>query len=1383
MELTGRIDQTFAGPSSGDHGDMVAGIVMGAGNLDPTTKGMATGAFLYTYDISGYDHIWDAPTTQTTLGVRITSTSYSQGCNEYTGDTRDIDQMIRQNPTLLHVFSAGNNSSDNCGYGAGSGWGTITGGAKQGKNVIATGNLDNQDNLTASSSRGPASDGRVKPDICANGTNQISTDPNNTYAPGGGTSAASPGIAGIVAQLYHAYRDLNGGNDPESALIKACLLNTAHDLGNLGPDFDFGWGRVNARKAYQILEQGTYWGGIATQGNSYVDTIAVPPAVAEMRVMLYWPDYEGSPGASKTLVNDLNLVVTDANSTNHLPLVLDHTPNATNLSAPAVPGVDDRNNMEQVQIASPTPGNHVISVAGFAIPQGPQTYFVVYEFIFDEIIVTYPNGGESLVPSDLEKVRWDAFGSTGNFTIEYSIDSGLNWTVASNSIGGSVRFYNWQPPDVVTGDAFIRVSRGAISGTNQAAFSIIRVPQNLAVPFACPFQMGLSWDPVPGATRYEVFKLGSKYMEAVGSTSDTSFVISGISPTSEEWVSVRATADDDVIGRRAVAVRQQPGVFNCSIADDIALSQVITPVAAYLNNCNDLSSIPVVVEIENTGNNPQTNIQVAFRLNNGAVVTESIAGPINGGSSFIHTFSSTLNFTGQNFHNLKAWTATVPDTLFYNDSMAVATQIVSGSVSAFPTIQNFENMSTCGTSSNCGVTVCNLTQSWINAENGVWDNIDWRVNKDETPSDLTGPLVDHTTGTANGNYIYLEASNSCNFQVAQLVSPCFDLTTTVIPVLNFWYHMYGGNMGRFHLDVFAAGAWHNDVMMPLSGEQGNQWQEMSVNLGAYANEKINIRFRGVTGSGYQSDLALDDIQITEWVLPPTAQFSGDDQQICVNEAVHFTDHSQGAISWQWTFNPSTITYMNGTNATSAHPEVRFDAMGLYAVKLLVSNTFGTDQEYKLSYVEVTDGANLPFTEDFQDFFGLPAFWEIQNPDVSLTWEPALAFGSNGQSTNAFRFPAFSYETIGEEDKLTTPFINLTGTPSPVFEFDLAYAPYSLSLFERLRVEISTDCGATFPTTLYDKQSQNLATASLNTNNWSPAAASHWRTESISLANYVGNTVQLRFVATNGNGNNLYLDNINVETTGQQNPTADFTHLQNNCAGEPVVFYDHSTGANIFSYQWNFGSGGVPGDTIGPGPHSIFYSNPGSKAVLLTIENPAGPSSRARSLIIYPWPNANFAVNLSDSTAQFSNNSTEADSYFWDFGDGNSSTDSSPTHTFSGAGSYIVQLHATNTCTTHVFSQTVEVFHVGVPTVSLSRELMIYPNPSEGLVNVSLPTAVSETLKLELISPDGKTTRLGLPEKIGPQATISLDLSINPRGVYFLKSTTDEGVWLGKVILE
>ncbi len=78
--------------------------------------------------------------------------------------------------------------------------------------------------LEASSSRGPAADGRIKPDICANGAGQLSTDGPNTYQVGGGTSAACPGIAGIVTQLHQAYRDLNAGSDAEGALIKACYV-------------------------------------------------------------------------------------------------------------------------------------------------------------------------------------------------------------------------------------------------------------------------------------------------------------------------------------------------------------------------------------------------------------------------------------------------------------------------------------------------------------------------------------------------------------------------------------------------------------------------------------------------------------------------------------------------------------------------------------------------------------------------------------------------------------------------------------------------------------------------------------------------------------------------------------------------------------------------------------------------------------------------------------------------------------------------------------------------------------------------------------------------------------------------------------------------------
>src|SRR5690606_19263562 len=98
------------------------------------------------------------------------------GCNAgYTTFTQTADRQVRQMPNLMHVFSAGNSGNSNCGYGAGPGWGNITGGIKAGKNVIAVGNVTALDVLSSSSSRGPASDGRIKPDICANGSSVYST--------------------------------------------------------------------------------------------------------------------------------------------------------------------------------------------------------------------------------------------------------------------------------------------------------------------------------------------------------------------------------------------------------------------------------------------------------------------------------------------------------------------------------------------------------------------------------------------------------------------------------------------------------------------------------------------------------------------------------------------------------------------------------------------------------------------------------------------------------------------------------------------------------------------------------------------------------------------------------------------------------------------------------------------------------------------------------------------------------------------------------------------------------------------------------------------------------------------------------------------------------
>ena len=206
IDYHGRLYQEFiTSGGGGTHGDGVAGLLAGAGNFNPMNRGMAAGADIHALNYAA-DHLDETMDLFFNEGVLVTNSSYSNGCNGgYTTITETVDQQIFNNPTLLHVFSAGNSNNSDCGYGAGDQWGNITGGHKIGKNVIATANLSADATLAGSSSRGPASDGRIKPDISANGRNQVSTDPNNEYVAFGGTSAAAPCIAGVMRATPRKY--------------------------------------------------------------------------------------------------------------------------------------------------------------------------------------------------------------------------------------------------------------------------------------------------------------------------------------------------------------------------------------------------------------------------------------------------------------------------------------------------------------------------------------------------------------------------------------------------------------------------------------------------------------------------------------------------------------------------------------------------------------------------------------------------------------------------------------------------------------------------------------------------------------------------------------------------------------------------------------------------------------------------------------------------------------------------------------------------------------------------------------------------------------------------------------------------------------------------
>lgn len=556
-DFRGRLTD-FNTSDNGSHGEMTAGLAFGAGNLNPLGMGMAPGANLYMYPIDSYIHLENAATHLQQHNTVITSTSYGEGCGGiYTQGAQSLDKQVFQNEALLHFFSAGNAGEDVCsGFGNfmaadGGRFGTITGGRKTAKNVLTVGNVAFDDVIVKNSSRGPATDGRIKPDLCANGQGNLSTDSNNGYRSGGGTSAAAPSLAGTAAVLYQAYRQWNSGANPSSALIKATLLNTADDLGNAGPDYVSGFGRVNAANALEIIQNNWYLSATVTNGATKSHTIAIPRGTQQLRVMLYWHDPEGLPNAAKALVNDLDLKLSTPKGDAYLPWVLSKVEHADSLNKPAYRGIDRINNVEQITLDLPEAGDYTISVRGNVVPKGPQKYFLVYYFVKEELKLTYPIGGEGFVPEETEVIRWDALGNTGTFTLEYSINNGTNWQLLAANIPGNQRYYNWDVPNLSATQVRMRVSRNGKQAASAAPFCILALPAFQVTPVSTNTAL-VSWNRVPGADTYDVYALGNKYMEVIGMVKDTNFYFNtNLGQTN--WYSVRARHSNGAVGRRAFA--------------------------------------------------------------------------------------------------------------------------------------------------------------------------------------------------------------------------------------------------------------------------------------------------------------------------------------------------------------------------------------------------------------------------------------------------------------------------------------------------------------------------------------------------------------------------------------------------------------------------------------------------------------------------------------------------------------------------------------------------------------------------------------------------------------------------------------------------------------
>ena len=918
-----RIDRSLESGTVSGHKTGVSWRMASAGNINPVLRGHAFGATLMSGGINF--------TNAAQANVNIVNNSFGYGCipagPTYNSGAATNDFLVRSYNRFMITYSCGNMGASSCAnYGAGPGWGNITGLVKSGKNIFAVGAMNPDDQLTGFSSRGPAMDGRILPDITATGP--------------GGTSHASPNLAGVNAMLTEAYRNVNSNQWPNSGLIKGIILNSADDIENPGPDFKTGFGRINARRALEVIDNSQFVLNSVANGAVTNNTIAVPAGVSRVKISIYWNDREATPGITgKTLVNDLDLRVQDPNGTWTQPWILNPFPDPDSLNLVAFHGTDTLNNVELVTIDNPTSGNYTVEVSGTLVPFGPQFYHVIYSFVYDSITVIYPHGGEGLVPGENRRIRWDAFDTGQTFDIEFSNDSGMTWQPVVSGLASDIRSYNWTIPNSISGNCLVKVKTNTQEDISQSRFTIVAPPANLNLAWRCADSALIAWDSVPGALGYRVTRLGNKYMDFETYSSDPYTMIYNLSSSDKEWVSVQTILPDSGTSRRAIAIEIAPGDFNC-IGADVSLAEIVSPSGGYFPSCLTNDSLDLKLKLKNTGTASLTFLPIAYQINGGTIAYDTLQSPLNSAAEVVFTIPSAILFqTGTN--TLTVWTNYPGDANSANDTLQVTVEGYVSSTATFPYVQDFDNFINCSTAWGCASITCNLSLGWYNLPNQIpGDSIDWRTNDGGTGSGGTGPSADHTTG--NGKYLYLEGSGNsgsgCQNKEAHLHSPCFDLTGTNQPTVSYWYHAFGGAIGSLHLDVLADGQWYLNIGPSVVGAQGNQWLQGTADLSAFSGQKVVVRLRGFTGGGWASDLAVDDINLTTL---PLANFETSLDTFCLGQPVPLQNLTTYGNSYNWSVVQNTFTYSVG-NGTSTNPTILPNDTGWYDVQLIATNASGND---------------------------------------------------------------------------------------------------------------------------------------------------------------------------------------------------------------------------------------------------------------------------------------------------------------------------------------------------------------------------------------------------------------------------------------------------------
>jgi hypothetical protein len=512
IDIKGRyISNPLAATTGNSHATIMATMAAGAGNSYYLGKGVAWGSAITSSSFSNL--LPDADLNYSQNNITVQNHSYGVGVeNFYGADASAFDASALTNDKLLFVFSAGNSGATTPATGnyAGiTGVANLTGSFKMAKNIITVGAVDSFNNVVILSSKGPAYDGRIKPEMVAYGED--------------GSSGAAALVSGTAIVLQQAYKNNNGGNLPTAALVKSILLNSCDDVAAGGIDFTSGFGSLNAYKAAEGMATQKYFTGTVTNNGIQTFYVTIPPNTSKAKFTLVWNDVPANTNAFKAIKNDLDIQLKSiATSQVWLPWVLSSFPNKDSLQLLPVRKRDSLNTVEQISIDNPVAGNYSIIVNNFNAGTATQPFAIAYQF--DTINIfnwNFPTGADNVFPAVANLVRWNSSFAATTAILDYSINNGSSWQSVLGNINLASKYFSWQAPDT-TATALLRMT----IGSQQFISDLFTISSKLGLGtgFNCADSALLYWNKNKDVSSYQLYSLDNKFLQPLSIISDTQFV-------------------------------------------------------------------------------------------------------------------------------------------------------------------------------------------------------------------------------------------------------------------------------------------------------------------------------------------------------------------------------------------------------------------------------------------------------------------------------------------------------------------------------------------------------------------------------------------------------------------------------------------------------------------------------------------------------------------------------------------------------------------------------------------------------------------------------------------------------------------------------------------